>query len=284
MNKIIPILLLLCFPELIPAQNLVLNSGFEANTLCSVTDSSIHQNVFSRQRTPLDNWIINDVIYRNACATHYYKFRNTPLEEKYLVYKGAHTGNGYLELGFNYAITTINYTSYSNSFSWAKTTLSEPLQKGKKYLVEMFVRLDSNSTVCQNDFGFDFFDHSDSLLNSQPFSSRRLERADADNKNISSLYLDNTSQWIKVKAVYIARGGETMLQIGGIRTAVATREVNDKNAFMVKFRKNYEEKSKHYIRKAKAKEINKMAEAEFRNQRKAVYHLDDVSVTLITKE
>lgn len=255
------------------SQNLIPNAGFESTNYCEDSSGTwiFGKNIDSHT---LPGWTFSGGAYFNQCHEYFVEKPGTMFERRHRLYIGARNGTGYVNLFFPYSSfdDNKNVTIYKSGNSFAICQLDSALVAGEKYLIEAWVRLDSGSTVVQNQIGFDFSDSIVSFTGSTFITRQSLVHNDT---KFIPTYLDETSTWTRVFAVHLAKGGEMYFVIGGLlNNGVATKPAN-KARYLAYHKKrtanNIGSSKEDYKRMASLYDLDKHAR----------YHFDDISVTLI---
>ncbi len=264
------------------SQNLIPDSSFENSNYCQLfndTDYSIQESFVERGMLPeWDSW--GGTSYFNKCHPYYYQNKGTKQEAEYLLYRNAHSGDGYISFFYKYSeySPTYNFSlegSCGQEMIYCK--LKAPLEKGKKYRIEIYGRLDSSSTVCKNEFRFDFCDSIPLKPHYLFISTQVLNKIDSTNGR--AIFVDNTSDWTKISAEYIAHGGENYFILGGGRypASEVTKPTSKRRYLAYEKSVIYGFYNKNEAPSEAQKAYDESAK-QFRYDRRAVYDFDDVSV------
>lgn len=197
-------LLILCLSLLYigaPAQNLVLNPGFELTTSCPT-----------------------NVSHFDGYATHWTTFAGTPDQFHACGFQGSstttnstapHSGDGFA--GF-YVYGSFGQT-YNREYMHGK--LSAPLNADEVYSVEFFVH-PVNVDIVQISYGIDQFSvyFSPFPLDSVPPNQLLDFVTPQVNNTAGNVFV--SPQWHRVQGCFVAEGGEQELAVGNFRTDAAT--------------------------------------------------------------
>lgn len=232
MFKIISFFLLISCQYLV-AQNLIPDSSFENNKFIPTNFSEI--NASNSWNKP--SWGTSDLFCKCATKKKIFSLVNTP--ENLMGYQYPHSGTCY---GGFFAFSHGEYREYLQTF------LAAPLEKGKYYLLTMYLSLADYSRATVNQLGVCFlknkviYTNSNVITNLNPIYTKIEDEIGKD-----------TVTWHRVNITYKAVGGELYLLIGSF-------EIN-------KIRST----------KVKAPKIVK-SRINQRSERDAYYYIDDVSL------
>src|ERR1051325_3260104 len=198
MNR--PLFLLFIFISVTaPAQNLVMNPGFEDTTRAP----SVGYNQKGAGTPLVKGWWVatsGTSDYYNSDRSRNYAATDPKSE---LVPK-AHSGQG--RAGF------IAYTgagTWKNIWSeYLESQLIQPLQAGKKYCVSFYVKLDSGSGYSASDLGLCF--SGNEIVSYRHFALRNEPQVVCRDVKL----LRDRSGWSKICGYYTAHGGERFITIG----------------------------------------------------------------------
>lgn len=193
-------LLLICLTILtynsIIAQNLVPNPNFENFTACPNNASQIERAV------PWNDANEGTSDYYNACAT----IPTFDVPAQLGNYQPALTGNAYA--GCYFRFLNGNYREY------IQAPLVQPLETGKCYKVGFFLNL-INSFCGSNQAGIYISDNA-------PFIADDIVLPVTPQISSSSVFFSDTVNWIEVKGLYTAVGGEKFITIGNFKSDAET--------------------------------------------------------------
>lgn len=212
MSKIVtPLLLFLiagidCFPQ---AKNLVLNPGFEKYEKCPQDHTP-----FDKSHKLIPDWTYPTYAtpdYFNRCSPGQVKVPNN-----FAGVSEPKSGDAYMG-----AILTGTERDYREYF---QGTLSEPMEKGKKYCITFYYRLASMSKFAVDQLSVLFVETKvESVIKDNI-------KADPQLTNTPGLFLDNIEDWDQFCQVYTAKGGERYFIIGNFKNYDHTNYVvTDKN-------------------------------------------------------
>lgn len=136
----------------------------------------------------------------NACDP----FNAVSVPSNILGFQDAHSGFGYCGfIGF-----AIDPAYGRNWWEYIQTILQEPMQAGSKYKVSLYFSLGESSFLSNKDIGIYF--SSDTVYRAgwdwYPFNY--IPHIKATN------FITDTTKWIEVSGIYVAKGGEKFLTIG----------------------------------------------------------------------
>lgn|GEM_PF-416367 len=222
------------------AQNLVKNSSFESYKYCPDDISRFDKNV--------SNWsvLLGTTDYMNACS-------RTVGFQNHNGKQAARNGNGYAGI---YVYSKNDYREYIGG------TLSQKLEKDKKYVLTFYVSLADYATLAIKDFSVLF---TNSKLSYKDFSFNRNNTL-VTSKTVSKIkgiyynfydqpepiYYKSKQIWMQVYIPFTAKGYETNFIIGSFVSNSKTKKI--------KLTTNAKQKQFSY------------------------YYIDDVSVELINRE
>lgn len=207
MKRILQVMIV-AFPILCNAQNLVPNPSFELYNTCPSGLSCLDYSPTYSAFTWVQAWINPETgsssDYFNACAT---SVCDVPTNT--FGYQNANTGTaytgGYAYLGSGTSATTF-YSEY------IETKLTSPLVAGAVYQVSFYVNLIntgfSNTLVGTDRVGVHF---SDTVIWNSTINHLQLSY---DVVNTPGNYLTDTVNWMKVSGLYTAKGGERYMVLG----------------------------------------------------------------------
>jgi gliding motility-associated-like protein len=194
--------------------NLVKNGGFEQNIKCpkNLTDSQTFNSLVGDWKSPTSN----SPKYFNSCA---------PISSGLSV-PDNYAGSQIARSGVAYAGLSVftNPTTYDASLGklrqYLQTKLNSPLKAGRSYYFEMFVSKADSSTM----------GYAVSNIGAY-FSSSNLSRNDSFEfaftpQIVSTAFLSDRLNWVKISGTYVASGGEQYLTIGRFGNEDATTVMN----------------------------------------------------------
>jgi OmpA-OmpF porin, OOP family len=185
-------------------QNMVTNPSFEQFRQCPEKANTAlvpHYEIATRWYTVS----AASPDYFNACA----KNNQVSVPRNFAGYQQARTGNGYIGL-----ILKSDPKYYHGSKSYTEhiqNKLSSPLKKDRLYCFEIWICLGKNSTIKARDFGVYFSKEQITFPN--PPDSLPLPHITYQGEE----YLGNSHQWVPMRGVYKAEGGERYLTIGNFQ-------------------------------------------------------------------
>ncbi|AEH00782.1 OmpA/MotB domain protein [Lacinutrix sp. 5H-3-7-4] len=182
------------------AQNLVLNSSFEAFKNCPKNKGAFHENVI--------NWSCS-----NYGSTDYFNNCSKDLGfENYVGFQEPKTGNAYSGI---YTFAPASYREY------IQTKLVSQLAKGTKYLITFQISLSDCSSHSNNNFGV-LFTSEELDSKSKNFIHFKYLKKDNIKYKYSKIenksFYSNTQEWTKVTLEYTANGFEKFMTIGNFET------------------------------------------------------------------
>ena len=233
-------------------QNLVVNPSFEEHTKCPGLPDRLKYCI---------GW--NNVLYSsspdyfNPCFYDSIKALNITLADNYSVnvpdnnfgYQRARTGKAYV--GISTFDKDYSYQEYIQS------KLIKPLIEGKRYKITMYVSLAESSTYANDRFRFCLTQDSTFKITEKTKQYPQIESEEGILFKSDTLITD-TLNWVRISAVYKAKGSEQYLTIGVFKNDMSKKEFRKKmkHPFNSKVEINY------------IKEIGKGA----------YYYIDDVSI------
>ncbi|MDH5399703.1 MAG: OmpA family protein [Cyclobacteriaceae bacterium] len=185
--------------SLLKAQNLVENGDFESYYACPTN--------FIERYTPnlLPGWTTPDTgtpDYFNRCS----KF-DAGVPYNWAGVAEAYQGNGYIGL--------FVYSAVDGYREYLKTTLLQPLQKGKKYILSFSYKYAGYSLYSIDRMGIS--------LSGEDIESYVLEYVKAEPLDSA------TGSWEVIRDTLVAKGGETQLTIGNFSAKSQTKAFHFKN-------------------------------------------------------
>lgn len=191
-------------------QNLVPNPGFEQYKVCPekanttlVAGYEVVTNWFSVSEASPD--------YFNGCA----KNTQVGVPRNFTGFMNARSGKGYI--GLILRADPKIYHGSANYTEHIQTKLTAPLRKNRLYCFEIWICLGKNSTIAAKDFGV-YFSKEQIAFPNPPDSLPEPHIAFPGDE-----YLTNTTQWIPLRGIYKAEGGERYLTIGNYEPWVEGR-------------------------------------------------------------
>jgi len=207
-EEVLVSLIFLCFilPAKFYGQNLVLNPSFEEHTACPTTD-----NIDSHHEVELIiDWTTPTVSsdYFHECGD---EFSGVPSNTQF-GFQYARTGQAYA----GYSHLTL-FGSVTNAGEYLQATFAQALEKDSFYMVELYVSLRDNVRLATDEFSLLF---TDTLLqvemDSLDDTSRRIF-AQPQLNNEPGNYLSSREEWMPLRWVYQANGGEAYMTMGVFR-------------------------------------------------------------------
>lgn len=195
------------------AQNLVPNPGFENYINCPIHTGQVECPLIPGiAPTTASNWLSPTPTtpdYYNACAQNIH----ISVPDNFYGHFPAHQGNAYM--GIFVATLTISDPPAYN-YEYLQCKLISPLVAGMTYDVSCYVKHmirrdeSAQNRMAVKNIGVIFTDtmiarHGTTL----PFTGIEMTKA-------GSGFITDTSGWVKISAIYTARGGEQYMTIGGL--------------------------------------------------------------------
>ena len=179
------------FINRIQAQNLVVNPSFER--LDSITENGNYD--LSGVRGWGDRQILRTVYLKNSFC------EENP--EKCYGFSGARTGNA------SVGIMILTMTGSTFGISHLQGKLKQPLEKGKIYLVEFYLKLADSSNIYMQKFD----------VSLTPTAARQYAMPNTNSKkpwiiNLLSNKLKDKENWMHINFQYMALGGERFISFG----------------------------------------------------------------------
>lgn len=217
----ITILLLQCFSTV--AQNLVPNPSFEQLKLCpTFSNMNLKDDHIEKFCAEWENVGVNRILASGGGGQYYHECTNdayTGIPRNVFGFQYAHTGKAYASVIF---LGTYAY----NSTHYYTVRLINPLKKGKKYTLRMYVSLSDSSNSGINNLGM--------LL-----STQKLKMPDTRQFNIpkmpnrahlySSDIITDKDNWVKIDGTIIADSNYQYLTIGNFFDFDKTSNSNTTN-------------------------------------------------------
>lgn len=180
--------------------NIIENGGFELYSACPNGYST-----FFPQITYALGWkqpTFGTADYFNTCA---YKDNDAGVPKNYFGYQNAHSGKAYAGI-----LTFIDQVAFQPNLSreYIQTRLSRVMKAGRQYYFEMYVSLADRNTYRYT------------INNMGAYVSKdEIKRPDADAfqytpQVVSSGFLTDTSDWMKISGVFTAGGNEQYITLG----------------------------------------------------------------------
>ena len=190
------------------AQNLVPNPSFEAYNICPYPYGAINYSPTYTMFTWVQDWVNplqqTNPDYHNACVP----FPGGPS----VPYSGSVSNPNFqhARTGLAYVFIVLHgTTTNADTREYIACKLISPLIAGKKYDVGFYVSLPKNVNNSSSDrIGA----HLDTALVFNPAATKLLLSYSV--KNQANNFLTDTLNWIEVKGIYTATGGEKCLVIG----------------------------------------------------------------------
>lgn len=197
MKKITFSLLVMALCKTSPAQNLIVNGGFETHTGCPSTYGLVPN---------CTNWTnpssITTPDFFHACGSN-----NWTVPQNTQGNQTAHGGDGYIGLIAYYAVEWQEY---------AQVSLPAPLQADSCYHFEMYVSLGDNSMYATDELSAYF-----SPTSISGFSpAGPLPYTPQINNSIG--FINDFNNWMLYTGDFVAAGGEQYIIIGNFKTFTAT--------------------------------------------------------------
>jgi len=178
------------------AQNLVLNYSFELYKKCpdnyTKRTLKLKDGVISIKGTP---------DYFNFCSS------NFNATDNFFGYQKPYEGDAFCGL-----ILTSDYPNECESREYLQLKFSEPLQAGYKYLVSIHVNLANNSGYYTDQIGLCF---SRTDLSKKGSILNFMGKPDINNRHNN--FIKDTLDWVEIKEIYNAKGGEKYIIIGNFQ-------------------------------------------------------------------
>jgi hypothetical protein len=183
--------ILFCFPFYCFGQNLVPNPSFEIYDTCPNTQGQINYAI---------PWYGNTVDYYNTCAISVCPYCGLPLAAGGFQY--ARTGNAIAGFySYYYNLTT-------SEREYLQTKLLDTLVNNKCYLVTFYANLYNGSIWGIKNLAANF---SDTTFTNPTFAVHSLQ---ADIYKFDKPLISDTLNWVEIKGIYKAVGGEKYFTIG----------------------------------------------------------------------
>lgn len=176
------------------AQNLVLNPDFEARNCCPEEYSQFR---CTKSWTRPANGTSD---YYSSCENKY-DTQTVKVPNNFMGYQEAVSGEAYVGIYSFYEID--HYREYIQG------QLSEPLQAGKEYCIQLNVNLADSVGVAIASLGIRF-----SKIRTKEYHFRALNGEFLPLKHDSLEYLSDRESWMHIQTTYTAKGGEMYFIIG----------------------------------------------------------------------
>lgn len=211
-------LIAVCFPIVSVSQNLVTNPGFEQFRVCP--GKANDKLVSGLQLIP--RWYtVSEASpdYFNACS----KNDQVSVPKNFAGNMRARSGNAYI--GLILKADKYQYKGDPHYTEHIQNRLLKPLKKDQYYCFEIWMCLGKNSTLAARDFGVYF--SKDRITFPNPPDT--LPQAHIQYQGEE--YLTTTGQWVPLRGVYKAEGGERYLTIGNFIPWISGREIRLREIF-----------------------------------------------------
>lgn len=205
------------FPFLSHSQNIVTNPGFEQFRICPTMANDKLVSGFQL----LPRWYtVSEASpdYFNSCS----KNEQVGVPKNFAGNMKARTGNGYI--GLILKCDPYIYQGSPHYTEHIQNRLSTALKKDRYYCFEIWMSHGKNSTVAARDFGVYFSKERITFPNPPDTLPRAHIQYEGDD------YISKSGQWVPLRGVYKAQGGERYLTIGNFIPWVPKRHVRIRNA------------------------------------------------------
>lgn len=188
----------------ITAQNLVTNPDFEQFRTCP---GKANDKLKAKYQL-IPRWYTVSAAspdYFNSCS----KSKKVGVPVNFAGEMEPHSGNGYIGL-----ILKANHNYYKGSPLYTEhitNRLKKPLKKDEYYCFEMWICLGKNSYIAAKDFGV-YFSKSALEFNNPPDTLPTPHI-----KYVTEKFIDNKTEWIALRGIYKAQGGERYMTIGNFQ-------------------------------------------------------------------
>ncbi len=216
MKSILQLLVLSAITNIVFAQNLVPNPGFEKSNSCPFSQAMIAFSPTHTLFSSLDSWVNphewSSSDYYNTCAP---VGSGVNIPETFLAFRNARNGTGMAGIiPFSKDIPN-GSTRYGE---YIQCKLTKKLLAGYKYKVEFYVNYAygpnlgwSHNFVAVDVLGAHF---GDTAIYSSVNSQSPHLNAPYHISSPAGVYLADTTQWVKISGIYQAHGGEQFFTIG----------------------------------------------------------------------
>jgi OOP family OmpA-OmpF porin len=221
------------------AQNLVSNPGFEESTGCPEKNGDIKKSIsWSTTSAGSTPDYFHRCFYKTKAGVEIGVPQNSEGSRQ------PHSGDAYAGMAVFFK------RSYYGR-EYLQNKLAEPLEKGVKYKVSLYISLSDSSEFETDHLGFLFTDVPNGIMAQAPeplLASRRLVTV----RNSPAF---QSHQWTWIEAEYRAIGGEAYLIIGSFRANMTMKEFRRRIRKPLQPCKNHECAAYYYIDDVEVSEI-----------------------------